>query len=45
MATYITLLSYTEQGIKNAKGIPERVLAAGRRWRTWEAGSMVTVSL
>ena len=28
MATYITLLSYTEQGIKNLKGIPERVLAA-----------------
>lgn len=28
MATYITLLNYTEQGIKNAKGIPERVRAA-----------------
>ncbi len=28
MATYITLLNYTDQGVKNAKGIPERVLAA-----------------
>ncbi len=28
MATYITLLNWTEQGIKNAKGIPERVRAA-----------------
>ncbi len=28
MATYITLLNYTEQGIKNLKGTPERVLAA-----------------
>ena len=27
MATYITLLNWTEQGIKNAKGIPERVRA------------------
>ena len=25
MATYITLLNYTEQGIKNMKGVPERV--------------------
>ncbi len=28
MATYITLLNWTEQGVKNVKGIPERVLAA-----------------
>ena len=28
MTTYITLLNYTEQGIKNLKGTPERVLAA-----------------
>ena len=27
MATYITLLNYTEQGIKNMKGVPERVAA------------------
>ncbi len=28
MATYITLFNYTEQGIKNIKATPERVLAA-----------------
>ena len=28
MATYIALLKLTDQGVKNAKGIPERVLAA-----------------
>ena len=28
MATYITLLNYTDQGAKNMKGVPERVLAA-----------------
>ncbi len=28
MATYITLLNYTEQGIKNMKGVPERARAA-----------------
>ncbi len=28
MATYITLINYTEQGVKNAKGIPDRVRAA-----------------
>ena len=28
MATYITLLNYTDQGAKNMKGAPERVLAA-----------------
>ncbi len=28
MALYITLLNYTDQGIKNMKGAPERVLAA-----------------
>ncbi len=28
MATYITLLNYTDQGIKNMKGVPERALAA-----------------
>ena len=28
MATYITLLSYTDQGIKNIKQAPERVAAA-----------------
>ena len=28
MPTYITLLSWTDQGAKNTKGIPERVLAA-----------------
>ena len=28
MALYITLLNYTDQGIKNMKGVPERVLAA-----------------
>ncbi len=27
MATYIALLNYTDQGIKNIKGAPERVLA------------------
>ncbi len=27
MATYITLLNYTDQGAKNMKGVPERVLA------------------
>ena len=34
MGTYITLLSYTEQGVKNAKGIPERVLAARQALET-----------
>ena len=28
MATFITLLKYTDQGVKGAKGIPERVRAA-----------------
>ena len=28
MPTYITLINYTDQGIKNMKGTPERVLAA-----------------
>ncbi len=28
MALYITLLNYTDQGIKSMKGVPERVLAA-----------------
>ncbi len=28
MATYIALLNYTDQGIKNMKGVQERVLAA-----------------
>ncbi len=28
MATYIALLNYTDQGVKNIKGAPERVLAA-----------------
>ncbi len=28
MPTYIALFNYTEQGIKNMKGTPERVLAA-----------------
>ena len=28
MATYITLINYTDQGAKNMKGAPERVLAA-----------------
>jgi len=28
MATYITLLNQTEQGIKNLKEIPEQVLAS-----------------
>ena len=28
MATYVTLLNYTDQGAKNMKGVPERVLAA-----------------
>ncbi len=28
MATYITLLNYTDQGVKNMKEVPERVLAA-----------------
>ncbi len=28
MATYITLLNYTDQGIKNMKGVPERARAA-----------------
>ena len=28
MPTYITLLNYTDQGIKNMKTVPERVLAA-----------------
>ena len=41
MATYITLLNYTEQGIKNAKGIPERVRAARQ---ALEAELMGTVS-
>ncbi len=27
MATYITLLNYTDQGAKTMKGVPERVLA------------------
>ena len=27
MPTYITLLNYTDQGIKNMKEVPERVLA------------------
>ena len=28
MATFITLLNYTDQGVKNMKALPERVLAA-----------------
>ncbi len=28
MATYITLLNYTDQGAKNMKGVPERFLAS-----------------
>ena len=28
MATYITLINYTDQGAKNMKAVPERVLAA-----------------
>ena len=28
MPTYISLIKYTEQGVKNAKSVPERVLAA-----------------
>ncbi len=28
MPTYITLLNWTDQGVKNAKGVPERVRAA-----------------
>ena len=28
MPLYITLINYTEQGVRNAKGIPERVAAA-----------------
>jgi len=28
LATYIALLNYTDQGVKNMKGVPERVLAA-----------------
>ena len=28
MATYITLINYTDQGAKTMKGVPERVLAA-----------------
>ncbi len=28
MATYISLINYTDQGAKNMKGVPERVLAA-----------------
>jgi uncharacterized protein with GYD domain len=28
MATYIALLNYTNEGVKNIKGAPERVLAA-----------------
>jgi uncharacterized protein with GYD domain len=34
MATYITLLNWTDQGVKNAKGIPERVLAARKQVET-----------
>lgn len=28
MGTYITLLNYTDQGVKNMKGLPEGVLSA-----------------
>ncbi len=28
MPLYITLLNFTEQGLRNAKGVPERVAAA-----------------
>ena len=28
MAVYVTLLNFTEQGLRNAKGVPERVAAA-----------------
>ena len=44
MATYITLLNYTEQGIKNAKGIRNECVRPGRRWRPLEAKLMGTVS-
>ncbi|TFH66317.1 MAG: GYD domain-containing protein [Gemmatimonadales bacterium] len=57
MATYITLLNQTEQGIKNVKGIPERVLASrqaveklggrlhGYRLTLGEYDAVVTVEL
>ena len=44
MATYITLLNWTEQGIKNAKGIPERVRAARQAVENMGADFIITVS-
>lgn len=42
METYVILFNYTEQGLKNAKNIPERVAgvkaaaeAAGGKWIGW----------
>ncbi len=32
MPLYITLLNYTDQGVRNAKGGPERVAAARQAW-------------
>ncbi len=57
MATYIALINYTDQGVKNMKGVPERVLAVrqalenmggrihGYRLTLGEYDAVVTVEL